>query len=177
MPRAATSPRRETVPLLSNHHQLRARRVVVNRARHRGRGTGILLAADHQHRAFDFLQPPGEVDLGNRVAAADVARHRRRSDQRADPAHNLRVRFTVRLGKPALERGLNQRLHALRLGDTDALGPDRSGFRREVAGGVGEHEALKHARILERERLPDHAAHRQAGEVRALDAELVEQSL
>ena len=75
---------------LRQHHQFRARRVVVDLAHRRG-VRRVVGADDDEDRALDLLQPRGEVDFRNRVAAADVAGHRRGDDQLARPAPRPRV--------------------------------------------------------------------------------------
>jgi hypothetical protein len=47
---------------------------------------------------------------------------------------------------------------------------------RDAAGGVGDHQPLDALRRLQREVLADHAAHREAEEVRAPDLQRIEQA-
>src|SRR5712692_9393061 len=158
---------------LRDHHQLRPRYVLADVAR--ARCGDVLLARDRQYRQLDVLQPGGGAELRDRLAAADIARDRRRGDQGAD--FPRRFAFPERLGEPALEGRLNERLHALRLRGLDALLPLFLGLRRLRMAGVGEHQALEDSRMAEREQLADHAAHRQADETRARDLEMLEQGV
>src|SRR5262249_16433025 len=112
----------------------------------------------------DLLQPVKIVHLGDRMAAADEARNRRCADVLADALHDVGARLAVGLREPAGKRALDQRRHAFFLRGLDAVAPHLRRVGRSPAGGVREHHALEHARILERESLGDHPAHRQPGQ-------------
>src|SRR5487761_2286946 len=60
-----------------NDHQFRTGQGMMYFLGHRHRRAGIVLADDNQAGAADFLQPRGQIDFRDRMAAADVARHER----------------------------------------------------------------------------------------------------
>ena len=109
------------------------------------------------------------------MAAARVAARRRAPDHRPHRVDDVLVLLAERRGEPAADRRLHERLHPLRLRRLDALLPERLGLGRDTARRVAERQAQERPRRGERQRLADHAAHRQADPVRARDAERVQQ--
>src|SRR5262245_36606178 len=85
-----------------NDDELRARQILVDLARHRYRGSGILLADDDERGNLHFLQARADVDLRNRVAAADEPGHGRRAYRLRDAVDYRRAALAVRLREPAL---------------------------------------------------------------------------
>src|SRR5207302_9567835 len=94
-----------------------------------------------EYRHLDVLQTCGGVELHDRLPAADVARDRRRGDYIGD----LPRLWLVAEGRrePALHGAGHERLHALRLGDADALLPLLDRLRRLAMSGIGEHHLLE----------------------------------
>ena len=160
-----------------NDHQFRTGQGLMDFLGHRHRRAGIVLADDDQAGTADFLQPRGKIDFRDGMAAADVARHGRAADHGRHILHHFRARLPERLGEPARQRGLDQRLHALGLDGLDALGPQAGGIGRIAAGGVAQSQAREHARVLERVGLAYHPAHGQADEVSRLYAQRLQQAM
>ena len=133
--------------------------------------------AEHKAAGLYRVQAAGKVDPRDGRAAAGEAIGGRGQDVGADARHHIGPGGPERLGEPARQRALEQRLHALRLRDADSLAPHLERIGRTLAGRVGEHQALEHARVREGVRLADHAAHRQADPVRAPDSEMREQAV
>ena len=84
--------------------QLRSGQRGVDLPRHLDRRARILLADDDQRRAAKLLEPVGHVDLGDGVAAADIAGGRRAPDHAADTLHHVLPARAEGRGEPALER-------------------------------------------------------------------------
>ena len=142
---------------------------------HRDRRGAVLFADDEEHRPRHARDLRIVVVVGERRAAADIAGKRRSADHLAQRLEMRRV-FCHRLGrKPARDRRVDGRFHALRLRDGDAFLPLLGGDRRRHAGRVAHDDAIDAIRVQLGEAERGRAAHREAREVRAPNRERVEQ--
>ena len=139
-----------------------------------GRRRRVLLAGDDQRRQADRPDRLAQVHVADRGAAAGVALRRGLEDHLAHPLDHDRGLGAERLGEPALDHAVGERRHALLARDLDALVPEV--LRLHVAGGRAQGQAAQPGPVRGAQQLPDHAAFGEAAEVRALDAEAVEQA-
>ena len=136
-----------------------------------GRRRRVVRAGDDERRRVDLREARREVHaLDDRAAVrvalvADGVEHRAQRIQR--------VRRAVWLGEPALHRRVDDRLRALRAHQLRAVGPV---LRRAELGGRADRDELRDpVGRVGAEPQRRHPAQRDAGDVRALDAEVVEQ--
>ena len=115
-----------------------------------------------------------QVHVADRGAAGGVALRRGVQDHLAHPLDHDAGLGAKGLGEPALDHRIGERRHAALVRDLDALVPEV--LRLHVAGGRAQRQADQPLAVPGAQHLPDHAALGQAAEMRALDAERIEQA-
>ncbi len=116
-----------------------------------GRCGGVFLANQKQNRPRHCCNRRGIVVVGERRGTSDEALHRRGADHLAYLVDVRRIGFHHFGRKPARDRGLDQRLHALLLRDDDALVPLLAARRGRLARRIADDDLLQPLRVLQRQ--------------------------
>jgi len=123
-------------------------------------------------RAMDLAEPRREVEAAQRVAGLGVTARLRRAQHGAHRIDRVGRRRHERRREPALQDGLDERLHAVGEHGDDALVPTLA--RRERGRRIGEHQPSHALRRRHRRLQRDGAAERQPAPMGARDVEPVE---
>jgi len=140
-----------------------------------GRCSGVFLANQKQNRPRHRCNRRGIIVVGERRGTPDEALHRRGADHLAHLVDVRRIGFHHFGRKPARDRGLDQRLHALLLRDDDALVPLLAARQGRLARRIADDDLLQPLRVLQRQAERGGATHGEPREMCRLDCKRIHQ--